>query len=90
MRIAATIVLISCLSAPTFAQTAAKAGETGTSSQAKPKKEKLICRRDVETGSLAVAKKQCFTQAEWNKISDAARVNSDYMVDKTQGRPTGN
>ncbi|MDT7933389.1 MAG: hypothetical protein RQ833_02125 [Sphingomonadaceae bacterium] len=90
MRIAATLVLISCLSAPAFGQTAAKAAETGTTSQTKPRKEKLICRREVETGSLAAAKKQCFTQGEWNKMSDAARVNSDYMVDKTMGRPSGN
>lgn len=73
------------LSAPAFAETTTAAAPAQTS---EAKKEKLICRREVETGSLVKAKKTCFTKSEWDKIGDAARRNATQMQDDNAGRPT--
>lgn len=53
-------------------------------------KEKLICRKTVETGSLVRGKKTCMTAAEWAKVGDAAREGAQKIIDDNTGRPTAN
>lgn len=51
---------------------------------------KVICKRSEEIGSLIARKKQCFTRAEWDQLSQAARAGGQDMVDRNAGRPPGN
>lgn len=51
--------------------------------------EKLICRRDAEIGSLIPRKKRCYTKAEWDKISLAARENATRLVQDGTTRSVG-
>lgn len=50
----------------------------------------MICRRDVQIGSLVRGKKTCRTKAEWDQIGLAAREGAQYLVDQNAGRPSGN
>lgn len=69
-RFALNTVCFLAIAAPVSAQSSAP-----TSQQAsKPVKEKLICRRDVATGSI-MAKSTCHTRAELDQIE--ARAKSD-------------
>ena len=56
---------------------------------AQPDPEKKICRKTLETGSLVKKTRQCFTRAEWARIAEAARVNTQYIQDNQMGRPAG-
>lgn len=42
---------------------------------------KLICRKVPETGSLLRRTKQCFTQAEWDKIAEVQRRGVQKTID---------
>jgi len=52
--------------------------------------EKLICRKQVETGSLVKGKKTCMTGAEWAKVGDAARDGGQYLLEQNEGKPSCN
>jgi hypothetical protein len=67
MRFVSTIGLL-LLAAPLAAQEAAPAPA---------KKEKKICRSVAATGSILGGKRQCHTKAEWDAISDQARLARD-------------
>ena len=43
-------------------------------------KDKLICRKTTEVGSLVRKKKECYTKAEWDKIAEVQQRG----VKKTQ------
>lgn len=49
--------------------------------------EKLICRKQVETGSLVRGKRVCMTRAEWAKLGDAARDGGQYLIEQNEGKP---
>lgn len=66
----------------------ATAGQAGEAERRKP--EKLICKSQVETGSLARRKKECFTKAEWDKIGEAHRRGWSRAIDDMRTRPAGN
>ena len=53
-------------------------------------KEKLICKSQTETGSIARRKKECFTKAEWDKIGEAHRRGWSRAIDDMRTRPAGN
>lgn len=53
-----------------------------------PQGEKLICRKQIETGSLVRGKKTCLTRAEWAKIGDAARDGGQYLLEQNEGKPS--
>ncbi|HEV2568043.1 hypothetical protein [Sphingomonas sp.] len=61
------------LAGPSTTEAPAQAAE-------KPKNEdKVICRIDIETGSLAKRTKLCLTKREWARVREDARNNYDRM-----------
>jgi hypothetical protein len=52
--------------------------------------EKLVCKSQTETGSLARRKKECFTKEEWDKIGEAHRRGWSRAIDDMRTRPAGN
>lgn len=57
-------------------------------SQAKadaPQKERRICRKLADTGSLIARKRECRTAAEWDQLAQAARAGGQYLVDQNAG-----
>lgn len=42
--------------------------------------EKVRCKRYVETGTLAKMHKECHTEAEWQRVSEANRQTARDMV----------
>lgn len=47
-----------------------------------PAKQRPICKRTVETGSLVRGRRECRTSAEWDRIAEAARAGGQNMVDR--------
>lgn len=46
----------------------------------KPKsQEKMICRVDIETGSLAKRTKLCLTKREWARVREDSELNYNRM-----------
>lgn len=89
---------------PSFAQTAAPAAAPvaaapevtapvaapATAMSAAPaQKAKVICRREVEIGSLVKGTRRCATVTEWRKSADAAREQTMRIQDQ-KGAFTGN
>lgn len=74
---------------PGLAQSAPKSGTAAASdpAQTAPKRERMICRAEVETGSHARRKRRCFTQAEWDAIAGAAHMGAADLMDRNRGRP---
>ena len=51
-----------------------------------PNGDPVICKKTQDTGSLVKKTKRCYTQAQWNRIADAARANGQRMQsDHTSG-----
>src|SRR5688572_8096350 len=63
IRVAAAIIAASLL-IPTLAS----AGEATSAEQAE--RDKIICRKTAEVGSLVRKKKECYTKAEWDQIAE--------------------
>ena len=59
----------------------AEAAAPGTQ-EVKPAKdpERIICRRQVETGSLVKAKKTCHTAREWAQLADLGRRDAEDIA----------
>ncbi len=49
----------------------------------------VTCRKYKVTGSLVRQVKECRTESEWKKVTDAARATSGRMVQDGTGRPPG-
>jgi hypothetical protein len=45
--------------------------------------EKVVCRRELETGSLVKARKDCRTRREWNRRSEAAQAEGQRLTPHT-------
>jgi len=58
----------------------AAAAQSASATEPQPA-EKIICRREEVTGSLAGGHKTCHTAEEWRKIADIAARNAQQMVD---------
>ena len=56
--------------------------------QAKPA-DKMICKRQLKTGTLALYERSCHTRAEWEKIGDRWRETWSEMQG-TKGSTHGN
>ena len=80
----ASMALLAAQAVPLAAQTrpGTKAGDT-------PPEQRLICRSIRETGSLVKRRRQCFTQAQWDRIAEVARLRGQdlrggaFSVDST-------
>ncbi|MDO9487813.1 MAG: hypothetical protein Q7J32_05520 [Sphingomonadaceae bacterium] len=67
-------VAASLLAVPAVAQTAAPAQPQ---TAAVDDKDKVVCRREVETGSIAKRKKICHTKREWEALAQRTRDAMD-------------
>lgn len=52
------------------------------------KKEKQVCRREKQIGSMVRAKKTCRTKAEWDDLAQQSRQEVD-RVQRTTAFPNG-
>jgi hypothetical protein len=61
------------------------ADATATAPAAKPVDplDKVICHRELETGSLTRVRKECRTRREWSKIADANRRDAATMQERS-------
>jgi hypothetical protein len=50
-----------------------------------PKKDpnKMICRREVEIGSLVKTRRTCHTRKEWSEMADAARRDAYTLRERS-------
>ena len=51
---------------------------------------KLICKREVETGSLVRKKKRCATKQQWDEMAASAQRGSKALTKANAGRMSGN
>jgi hypothetical protein len=47
--------------------------------------EEIICKKELETGSLVRKRKQCHTRAEWEKITESQVRGTRRMADEMMG-----
>lgn len=59
--------------------------QTPPSDATPPQKERRICRKIVDTGSLVKGKRECRTAAEWNNLANAARLGSEDIIQRNAG-----
>jgi hypothetical protein len=59
--------------------------QTAPVDTAPPAKERRICRKIVDTGSLVRGKRECRTAAEWNNLANAARLGSEDIIQRNAG-----
>ena len=60
--------------APASAETPAQSPVSVTPpAAAKAAPEKMICKRQVRTGSLASVERTCYTRAEWQRLANETR-----------------
>ena len=52
----------------------------GSDTKAEQPKERRICRRTTESGSLAKVRRQCLTRAQWDRLAQDQRNNSPAMT----------
>lgn len=52
-------------------------------------RDKLICKRWADTGSLVVKKRECHTREDWNKIADSQQRGARLLQDGLMTRPCG-
>jgi lipopolysaccharide export LptBFGC system permease protein LptF len=52
-------------------------------------KDKMICKRTTETGSLVAKRRECRTRYDWDRISEAARMKSQELIDRGLTTPQG-
>jgi hypothetical protein len=57
------------------------AAQTADSAAAKPKKEKKVCRRLEQTGSILGGRPICHTKSEWAAIDEANGRDADRTLD---------
>lgn len=52
--------------------------------------DKMVCRRQLETGSLVRAKRQCHTRRQWAYLDEQNQTSARQLVDDTRSRPGSN
>lgn len=52
--------------------------------------DKMICRRQAETGSLVRARRECHTRRQWAYLDEQHQAAGRTLVDDTRSRPNGN
>ncbi len=83
------------LAAATMLATIAGAAETpatptATVTATPDPMQQMVCRKDLETGSLVRTKKTCHTRAQWAYIDDINQNDSRKLVEDNMTRPAGN
>jgi len=49
--------------------------------------EKVICKSEIETGSLIKHRKQCFTAKQWRYVNDQHEAEARHIVQDGTGKP---
>lgn len=84
MRLVIAAALAASLCGPA---SAADAPAGSTSDKAR---DKVICKRQIETGSFAKAKKICKTRYDWNRVSeDSKQMTRDLQDTGMRGPRSG-
>lgn len=52
--------------------------------------DKIVCRRQVETGSLVRAQRKCHSRRQWAYIDAQHQSAAEQLVDVNRGRQSGN
>ena len=71
--------IILTASAVALLATAASAREAEPT-KVMPNGEKIVCKRDMDTGSLVRATKRCYTRGQWDRIAEGARANAQRIT----------
>ncbi len=50
--------------------------------------DKVICHREIETGSLTRVRKECRTRREWSLLADAVRRDAQTMQERSSSFPS--
>jgi hypothetical protein len=74
-------ILAVLATAVTFVPAAAVAGDPSTEQAAKPRKEKKVCRRLVDTGSI-MTQKTCRSRKEWQQADEQNAANARNAIDQ--------
>jgi hypothetical protein len=82
-----SILIIACASL--FIPLNAASASTSTTSVAAGEGDKLICRRELETGSLVKKRKVCLTKTEWQRRNEAHEQFSRDLQDGLRTKPSG-
>jgi len=53
-------------------------------------KTQIVCRSEVETGSLMKKRKTCLTRKQWAYVNDQHESYARKLVDDSTGHPQGN
>ena len=53
-------------------------------------KAQIVCKSEVETGSLVKRRKTCLTRKQWAYVGEQHELQARKMVDDKMGRPPGN
>jgi hypothetical protein len=67
---------------------ASATADTQPAPQTDDSASKLICRKQLDTGSLVRARKICRTRAEWDKANTVGREEGQRMQNQGLVRPT--
>ena len=77
--------MMACVAAVSFAIPAMAQTDPASDAVApKPVKEKKICRREAQTGSILGGPSICHTKAEWAKIDAANAQNADDALARSR------
>jgi hypothetical protein len=79
MLSALSIIVVLVASATADSQATPQTGDSA---------DKVVCKKQVDTGSLVRAKKICRTRAEWEKANTVAREEGQRMQNQGLIRPT--
>jgi hypothetical protein len=80
--------VVLAVAAAAFFIAPAIAADTSADKSAKPAKEKKVCRRDMDTGSI-MPKTTCHTAAEWVTIDAQNQQNADQLNSQRHMSGTG-
>lgn len=85
----ASILVAAALAAQTQAEPPAPAPASATAAESK-EGSRVICRRDIVTGSRVQKRRTCMTAREWERAGAATRDDvGDYLRKATAGAPRG-
>lgn len=56
--------------------------DASVSTPPQPAPEKMVCKRQPETGSLVRFRKACRTESKWRQVSDQAQDEARSMQDR--------
>jgi CO/xanthine dehydrogenase Mo-binding subunit len=51
--------------------------------------QKLICKKQLETGSLVKKKKTCLTAEQWKRVAEGSQAMTERMQDESRTKQSG-